>query len=53
MSTDKYFGFDSVLSNKIRPKIPVNMKTSHESNKKCKYGTLEKYNNKFYKINQI
>jgi len=28
--------------------FPVNMKTSHES-KKCKYKTLETYNNKFYK----
>ena len=32
--------------------FPVHMKTSHQSTKKCKYRTLEKYSNTYYKNKQ-
>jgi hypothetical protein len=32
--------------------FPVHTNTSHKSKKKCKYRTLEKYSNTFYKNKQ-
>ena len=33
-------------------RFPVHMKTSHQSTKKCKYRTLEKYSNTYYENKQ-
>jgi hypothetical protein len=41
-----------VKQNKVL-RFPVHMKTSHQSTKKCKYRTSEKYSNTYYKNKQI
>ena len=40
-----------VKQNKVL-RFPVHTKTSHQSTKKCKYRTLEKYSNTYYKNKQ-
>ena len=40
-----------VKQNKVLS-FPVHMKTSHQSTKKCKYRTLEKYSNTYYENKQ-
>ena len=40
-----------VKQNKVL-RSPVHMKTSHQSTKKCKYRTLEKYSNTYYENKQ-
>ena len=40
-----------VKQNKVL-RFPVHMETSHPSTKKCKYRTLEKYSNTYYKNKQ-